>query len=290
MAALGSLFSMLDLYLAMAVVLAASALLGWIGMAASRWLPYWVLVFLIAAVIAGVAILRLQPNRLWLGGLLPFSSLIVLGNITLPAVVLVCGMAFGRMRGSALRRGAVLAPLVLLAGYDLVRPMLSSPPPLGRMWKDGVCRQTSSESCSAASAATLLHAAGIETSEREMADLCLTRENGTSAAGIYRGLKLKTAGCGLRVEAFHCDIARLRDLAAQTPVLLTVELRKGAHVDPRYERDWGWTPGVAHTVVLFHFLPNGRIEIGDPDVGQETWNIEALRVLWHGDGIRIVRK
>jgi hypothetical protein len=132
-----------------------------------------------------------------------------------------------------------------------------------------------------------LHANGIEASEREMADLCLTRSAGTSAAGIYRGLKLKTAGHPLRVEAFHCDISGLRKMS-QTPLLLTVELRRGDHADKRYEQDWGWTPGVAHTVVLFRFLPNDRIEIGDPDVGREMWNDDALAVLWHGDGMRLI--
>ena len=70
-------------------------------------------------------------------------------------------------------------------------------------------------------------------------------------------------------------------------MLINVELRRGENVDPRYQKLWGWIPGVSHSVVLFRFLPSGRIEIGDPDIGRETWNIDALRVLWHGNGIRL---
>jgi len=28
-------------------------------------------------------------------------------------------------------------------------------------------------------------------------------------------------------------------------------------------------------------------EIGDPAVGRETWRLEDLRVLWHGEGMRL---
>ena len=41
---------------------------------------------------------------------------------------------------------------------------------------------------------------------------------------------------------------------------------------------------------LFRFLPNRRIEIGDPDAGREVWNEESLKTLWHGAGIELIRR
>jgi len=36
------------------------------------------------------------------------------------------------------------------------------------------------------------------------------------------------------------------------------------------------------------FRENNKIEIGDPAVGREHWDVESLEVLWHGQGIRLV--
>jgi hypothetical protein len=82
-------------------------------------------------------------------------------------------------------------------------------------------------------------------------------------------------------------VAKLRSVA-DDPVILFVGLRRGQRADPRYAREWGWTPGLRHTVVLFGFTDDGRIEIGDPSVGREKWSVEALDVLWDGRGLRLV--
>ena len=118
-----------------------------------------------------------------------------------------------------------------------------------------------------------------------MARLCLTRSGGTPMHGLYRGLKLKTAGTGWRVEPFRADVESLRKEAR--PVILSVRLDRREGVDPRYEQAWGWTPGVPHTVVLFGFRPGDKVEIGDPSVGREHWRVKDVDVLWHGDAIRL---
>jgi hypothetical protein len=56
--------------------------------------------------------------------------------------------------------------------------------------------------------------------------------------------------------------------------------------------EWGWTPGKRHAVVVFGFLPDGKIEkidMGDPSVGREKWNVESLNTLWNGEGITLTR-
>jgi hypothetical protein len=165
--------------------------------------------------------------------------------------------------------------------------MLGSPPELGDRWSDGVCRQTSEESCSAAAAATLLHTYGIAADERQMARLCLTSERGTLAAGVWRGLRIVGGPHRLGPRTFHGSVEDLR--AAGGPVLINVGLRRGQSADPRYQAEWGWTPGVSHSVILFRFVDDSHIEIGDPDVGWEVWSVDSLRVLWHGDGILLRR-
>ena len=60
--------------------------------------------------------------------------------------------------------------------------------------------------------------------------------------------------------------------------------------DPRYVRDWGWEVGRPHAVILFRFLPDDLVEMGDPSIGREKWHVKSLRVLWRGDGMRLVRR
>jgi hypothetical protein len=69
-----------------------------------------------------------------------------------------------------------------------------------------------------------------------------------------------------------------------------VYLKRGDDADPRYARDWGWTPGTRHNVVFFGYAPNGNPIIGDPAVGREQWSPAALDKLWHGHGLRLVQK
>ncbi len=279
--------SMTDLYLALACVLVLSAFLACGGVIFARRTPQWLgLVVMIVLIVGLIVFLRSNGDRLWLAGVVPGSALIVAGNVTLPAVALLCGMAFARMPGHPGRRLVLLVPLAALAGFDLVRPLYGHPPALGDAWKNAVCCQTSGDSCSPAAVATLLRAYGIAGNEKELAWLCLTRPGGTPPAGVYRALVLKTAGLPLRPEPFHCDLATLRR-TLDRPVLLTVGLEAGATVDPRYEKQWGWAPGVRHTIVLFRFLANDRIEVGDPDAGREIWSLDSLKVLWHGNGIRL---
>jgi hypothetical protein len=276
---------MTDLYVGIAIVCILSAALGWAGYALTRRASALAVLGVVAAVLGLVSVLRSDPDRLWLAGWLPFSNLIVLGNPTLPAAALVSGIIVRRIGGIRLRSLILLVPLLSLAAFDLVRPLLGHPPALGDQWTDGECRQTSAESCSPAAAATLLSAHGIDASEAGMARLCLTGADGTLAAGVYRGLTIMSRPHGLRPRPFHGNIDDLKRMGG--PVLITVELRRGQHADPRYQTEWGWIPGVSHSVVLLQFLPNGRVEIADPAEGRETWDIEALRVLWHGDGIRL---
>src|SRR5262245_18617879 len=190
----------------------------------------------------------LVHDSVFLTHVLPVSNLVVVGNWSPLLVALLAGLIWWRVPPPDARRAAVVTALVLACLVAIYTPILSKPPPMQDRWDRNVCLQTSRASCSPAAAATLLKRYGIKTSEQEMAMLCLTSDKGTSVHGLWRGLKLKTAGTGYDVYMF--DHGRIDDLPGMGPALLTVELKADAKVDPVYERSWGWMPGVPHTVVL----------------------------------------
>jgi len=229
---------------------------------------------------------RDHPN---LSRLLPFANLIVVGNWALPAAGLLAGLVWSAGPSQRWRRLAAVAPLLAIAFGYTAAPLVGTPASGSNIWKQDVCLQSSDSTCSPACAATLLSHHGIDTSEEEMIDLCLTSTKGTYSHGLYRGLKLKTAGAGLRVDLFKTDLDGLKRKLADGPIIITLRLDERAGLDPRYQRQWGWIPGQPHTVVLLA-IEGEKIRIAEPAAGPETWNIQSLHDLWTGEGVRIVRR
>jgi hypothetical protein len=250
------------------------------------------LVLVLVAVLAADALFF--QDSLLLARLFPFSGMVVFGSGQLPLIGLLAGTVSSHLSGPRSSQLGVAGGLLLFGVVLAALPFLGTPPAgLTENWSNGVALQSSESSCSAASAATLLRQYGVAATEGGMAPLCLTRSNGTPLLGVYRGLCLKTAGTPWRVEVLsRASVADLRRAAAAGPILLTVGLDRFPlrPIDPRYEEDWGWVPGLRHAVVLFRFRPEGRIEMGDPAEGREIWNVKALDDLWRGEGIRLVRR
>jgi hypothetical protein len=270
----------------LAVSLAAFAATARLTRAAQGRTRLAVLAAIVAALILFVAFLY---DRLTLARLLPRSNVIVLGNAIPPLAAAIVGLLWSAPGIGRLRKFLLVAALLLATLRVVSAPWVGRPPVCGDRWEKGVCMQTTTASCGAAAAATLLSRCGVGASEAEMVDLCLTR-NGTSRLGLYRGLRLKTRGTPWQVEVFSGDVAGLRRRVAGGPVILFVGLRRGQRADPRYARDWGWTPGLRHAVVLFGFKEGGFIDIGDPTMGREKWRVEALDVLWDGQAVQLVRR
>ena len=245
--------------------------------------------------LAAVAALFLYIRSIWydvrLAQWLPFSNLIVLGNWLPLFAAVLAGLTWERTRGHTWRRTFFAGGMGLTALYALVHPMVGSAPQCENRWDwMGNCLQTTNYTCSAASAATLLKAHGIEASEQEMAELCLTR-HGTSWQGLYRGLKLKTARTKWDVEVVACSTQELAQLT-QGPMIISVGLDASAPGDTDFTREFGWIPGVNHSVILHGFTPYGSAVISDPtqELCREQWNEETLRVLWRGYAIRLVKR
>ena len=222
---------------------------------------------------------------------LPVPSLIIVGNWLPLFAAPLAAVAWHSVRQSSVRRVVLCGSLLATGGLALVYPVLGRTPRCGNAWdKTGTCLQTTRLTCSPACAATLLVHHGIDATEQEMAELCLTRQ-GTSWQGLYRGLKLKTAGTPWDVEVFACTSGELMHYA-ERPVILSVGLASDTSADTDYTREFGWVPGVNHSVILTGFKGNGLATIADPslDMGREQWDGQMLRTLWRGYGIRLVRR
>ena len=221
---------------------------------------------------------------------LPVSNLIVVGNWLPLFAAMLAGVAWEKTRGSSWRRYGSAAALGCTALYALFYPVLGSVPRCENRWDwMGNCLQTTDYTCSAASAATLLRAHGIQSSEQEMARLCLTR-HGTSWQGLYRGLKLKTAGTKWDVQVVACSHHDLSQLKG--PMIISVGLDSTAPGDSEFTREFGWVPGVNHSVILLGFTSYGSAVIADPtqELSREQWDDGTLEVLWRGYAIRLVER
>ena len=282
--------SMTDIYAGIAIMATIAVLLALLGLRAGRCWSRRRVFFMAVLTVAFMLLFGTQwLDSIWMIHLLPVSNAIVVANWLLPATGLLIGLTWHLLPRPVWRKCLFIVPLAAIAVWRFHGPLSGRPPEdIQDRWNADVCLQSSSSSCGAAAAATLLRAAGIPATEAEMADLCLTRPHGTTLHGLYRGLKLKTSGGPWRVELVSTPAA-LRASAA--PVLINVGLpRATANLDPRYQREWGWTPGSSHTVVLFAFLPTGTIDMADPAVGRERWFTADLDVLWRHQGLRLVRR
>ncbi|HZL89562.1 MAG TPA: hypothetical protein VFB96_14455 [Pirellulaceae bacterium] len=259
---------------------------------AARTLPPRTLNLLALLVVASLGLyVEIAWYDVRLARWLPYSSLIVLGNWLPLFAAVLAGISWRSAAGSRVRQFVLSSSLLVTALYALVYPALGSAPACENRWdKTGICLQTTKVTCSPACAATLLAAHGIEATEQEMAELCLTRR-GTSWQGLYRGLKLKTAGTPWDVEVVACSTARLRELSG-SPLILSVGLDRGNSADTDYTREFGWVPGVNHSVILHKFSRSGAAVISDPSIemSREQWEPPMLQTLWRGYALRLVRR
>lgn len=273
----------IDLWLAVALVTTLSVVLFlvtcWLANNLSKKAK-----LALAAVATGaiVAFISLLLDSHWLLVVLPLQAAIIYADLLLPLAAILAGVVWHTKRVPAWRRLLLIAVCIILASRFLFAALTVSAPDCVEAWDHNVCLQTSQSSCAAAAAATLLRYHGIDANEEQMARLCLTSKRGTRLHGMYRGLRIKTRKTHLRAAVRSAELAHLRTNVT-LPVILYVKLNRNVDQrDPRYSRDWGWRVGVPHTVVLFGFAENELIEMGDPGVGREFWDTQALKDLWHG--------
>jgi peptidase C39-like protein len=226
-----------------------------------------------------------------LAELLPFSNLIVVGNWLPLFAAVLAGLVWARITAAPLRRSIVASALAACGILAAIFPLLGRAPACEDRWdRLGTCLQTTDHTCSPACAAMLLRKHGIEATEQEMAVLCLTRR-GTSWQGLYRGLKLKTAGTDWDVQVCQGPVGELARLRGG-PMILSVGLESGDSPHSEFTREFGWVPGVNHSVVLESMHPSGTAIIADPsqEMSREHWDRKTLVTLWRGSALRLVKR
>jgi hypothetical protein len=221
--------------------------------------------------------------------ILPVSSIIIVGNWFPLLGAFMAGIIWTHGYGSKKRRGTLGTILFLIAAYSTVDPILGDQPKCFDRWDDtGVCRQTSSFTCTPAAATTLLGLHGVAAEESEMAERCLTTMEGTTWQGLYRGLLQKTEGRDIEVEVYECEYDLIRN-HFRGPAIISVGLEKDREYPPIYTEQWGWKPGVRHSVVLVEFIGIDRVLVADPSIGLEEWSIADLKTLWRGRAVTLHR-
>jgi hypothetical protein len=283
---------MADIYWGFAVIglLAAGvfAFSFWLTSRLSRAVCDGIALLVVVGIFTYIRFLWYQPR---LTTILPFANLVVLGNWFPISAGALGGLAWHRVPGRRVRKGLFVGALTGASIYSVFHPVLGMNPECRDEWMRDVCLQTTPSTCSPACAATLLRMHGISATEPEMAELCLTRR-GTTWMGLYRGLKLKTAGTAWDVEAISCDADDLLR-AKQTPLILSVGLPLvGRDEEHAGLDDWGWKEGIGHSVILTRHCRNGRVMMVDPTpgVGNEEWTREDVKRLFRGTALRLVKR
>lgn len=281
-----------DLYIGIAVVASLSGgvfvLMLWISHRLTRSTLDGLALLIVLGIFVYIRCLWYQTRLL---NFLPFSNLVVLGNWFPIAAAALAGLAWNRVPGRIWRKSFSVAALSGAAMYTSVWPLTGVAPRCENVWtQDGICLQTTSRTCTPACAATLLRHHGIAATEQEMAELCLTR-TGTTWQGLYRGLKRKTANTSWDVEVLECNSSYLSQ-AAGSPLILSVGLPQDAANQQAVVTEWGWRPGIGHSVLFLSKTRYGRFTIADPTpgIGCEEWTKDDLQLLFRGMAMRLVKR
>jgi hypothetical protein len=150
--------------------------------------------------------------------------------------------------------------------------------------ENGICMQSSPDTCSAAAAVTLLRLYDIEATEAKVVRLALTKkEKGTDRLGLYRALFLLTENQNdFFVNMKKISVEKL--IERNTPALITVGLDAfpSSMGEMELERIYKWRPGSIHDVVFLGTddKDESRVLIGEPQFGLEKWPKAHLEILF----------
>lgn len=250
-----------------------------------RWAPL-VIYGACGLMLIYLAVVWDRPLIVWL---LPFSSAVVLGNCLPVFGSLYAGICLGAAAIPWYRRIFLSTPLLALGVFSLVRPLTGEAPVCVPTASGGTFQsQSTLYTCSAACAAGVLRMHGITASEAEMAELCLTRQ-GTHWLGVYRGLKLKTAGTNLDVVVRRVSGAELGSASTGSGVL---SLTFHGSAAGRRNCETVFNSESGHSVICLGPAGEGRIDVFDPapDFGFECWNRNHLQDVADGILLELVNR
>lgn len=295
-----------DLYVGILVMIAVSALFfAFTIIVASRFsdqVADWMAVGAMVLLILYIYFLWDQAEVTWF---VPYPNAIILGNWFPVITAILSALVYHRVPGKFIRKYGTVALLNLVGCYALIQPILGETPKCENQFdRYGVARQTTQVTCSPTSAVNLLSFYDIDTSESEMAELCLTRQErrwlgisfaqgGTSWMGLYRGLKIKLQDTVFEPKFFSLNYDSFM-ANPRGPLIMSLSLRPELEVeDPELFIDLtmgGWQPGIEHNVVFSEILPHSVSLIIDPKIGIEEMPFYEFQELFVGRGIYVSKR
>lgn len=261
---------------------------------------------------------------------IPHGSVLLIANASVLLLVLAAGLFFGSQSQHTKRNFLCIglcATAAFISGMAVWRPVYQPLDfPFVDAWDGEVCLQTHPSTCAPAAVATLVNQVGIRTTEKAMAQACLTSNQGTLALGSYRGAYIVTQQSGFIPQVVNCHPLNYstRNLDSHLPMLAHVNFEKqllessdrdlhfgGSGVpspapSPRIqakakqwqdesspafwqrEPSWSSTRTAGHVVVILERLEDGSLLVADPAVGRVRWNETYFRAVWVGEGIYLV--
>ena len=245
----------------------------------------------IAVVIMATFYFAFLWDRPLLTRLLPHTAVILLGNWHAVMGSFFVGVYLTTPSVAPWPRLFVGPATLVLACYSIVAPVIGSAPECAECSSHQLLiTQTTDWTCSPAAGASLLRLYGIDATEAQMAELCLTRK-GTHWQGLYRGLKLMTASTGWDVVAEPYS-AEAAGLLGATPAILSVNI-DSASLGPS---DHGFHSSAGHTVLALRSRPAelsnpiAVVTVFDPSpsYGIESWGPTLLNSFSDGVILRLV--
>ena len=277
-----------DLVIASFVLAALSTAALWAGWRVARQWSWAGTLGLNAIVLTSLLVFVFRLHGTWhMARVVPFSGAVILANWIPIGGAYFAGVTLGQAKSPLWRRGSLAGLIGLLSVYSIVccfQGKLPLEPPAGSrtIWS----QQERRSSCGPCCAALLLRHHGIDATEKEMLRLCLTSHRGCPALGLYRGLKLKTAGTDWDVEVVSCTVEELMDMRG--PLLLHIAIRPMMRMDSKSVRMERKT--YQHAVLLMGVSDCGRAEIVDPAVMKDWFcyrRADELREEWLGEALRL---
>ncbi len=186
--------------------------------------------------------------------------------------------------------------LMLVVGYllDPVARVFVAPLPRTTngesqfdQWRNNICLQSHPATCAPAAAATLLRFARIPSSERTLANACITSQLGTMPLGLYRGLAIASAHRSVRPAVVSSNPDRW-EADQQLPNIALVRFDHSPRIGP-LRRLLG-PSGDGHAVVVLGRTRDGDWRIADPAFGRTIWSDQLFRERFTGDGIFLMQR
>jgi len=246
------------------------------GRKITRHTPQYLhIIILLICIALAMAYVVLARDSAWQIMCMPFTNTIIYGKWLFIIASFVAGLLSSSGIIRPLSRLILIPAMLLVGSMDFGEYVLYPKPPIGNIVIDSIIGQSSDATCSPAACATLLRLYHVEVLEKDMAEACLTTENGTPNQGIWRALKMYVP------DGYKVSVARFHDYnSLPFPLLVNMKLKSDDFNASIHYGQWGWKPAVPHTVVLLGRAENGKLLVADPATGMDLWDYQILDALW----------